>query len=267
MFATSEIEKKIVKIRKENGFPVVPFVIDEIRYDKESDKLFIIARDRSDKSAIIGNSFVIGKLKEELGVKQVTVYSKLDLIIKRKKLEENLKKIKGTFLEFLVPIIEAEFNFPPRKWPKLNAGEKALVFLSFNAKAMIGFAEKVGLKAEKIGIKYTFPKMEYEAIEGSLKELFFPDEKKLTDIAEERGIRIVIGDFPFDLKINEGIALLNPLRFFHIGFFEAKYFFGFEKPVRVDKEAMIDFVMDMVAEGLMESTDGANLIWWAMKKR
>jgi len=266
MFTINEIEKKIMRIRKENAFPLVPFVIDEIRYEKEGDKLFIITRDRSDKSAIIGNSFVIGKLKEELGVKQITVYSKLDLIIKRKKLEESLEKIKGTFLEFLIPIIKAEFNFPPRKWPKLKVDEKALVFLSFNAKAMVGFAEKVGLEAERVGIKYTFPKMEYEAMEGSLKELFFPDERKLIDIAKERDLKIIIADFPFDLKINENIALLNPLRFLHIGFFEAKYFFGFEKPVRVDKDAIIDFVVDMVAEGLMESTDGANLICWAMKK-
>jgi len=266
MFSKEEIAERINRIREDNGFPTVPFVIDEVRYDEEEDKLFIIAKDRSDKSAIIGNSFVIGKLREELGIKQVTVYSKLDLIIKGKKLEENLRRIKNTFLEFLTPIIEAEFNFPPRKWPTLSNNGRALVFLSFNAKAMVGFAEKVGLEAERVGIKYTFPKMEYEAMEGSLKELFFPDERKLIDIAKERDLKIIIADFPFDLKINENIALLNPLRFLHIGFFEAKYFFGFERPVRVDKDAMIDFVVDMVAEGLMESTDGANLIWWAMKK-
>lgn len=266
MFTIEEISERINRIRKENGFPIVPFVIDEIRYDREGDKLFIIARDRSDKSAIIGNSFVIGKLKEELGVKQVTVYSKLDLLIKQKKLKESLRKIKGTFLEFLIPIIQAEFNFPPRKWPELKVNERALVFLSFNAKAMIGFAEKLGLKTERIGIKYTFPKIEHEPIEGSLRELFYPDEEKLKDIARKKEIKLVIADFPFDLKFTTDAAFLNPLRFLHIGFFEAKYFFGFEKPVRIDKDAMIDFVVDMVAEGLMESTDGANLIWWAWKK-
>ncbi|WP_175058847.1 hypothetical protein [Thermococcus sp. 2319x1] len=266
MLTTEEISEKVNRIRKENGFPLVPFVIDEIRYDREEDKLFIIARDRSDKSAIIGNSFVIGKLREELGVKQVTVYSKLDLLIKQKKLEKNLKRIRGTFLEFLEPVIEAEFKFPPRKWPELRIDGRALVFLSFNAKAMIGFAEKLGLKAEKVGIKYTFPKISYEPIDGSLRELFYPDEEKLKNIAKERGIKLVVADFPFDLKFVDGVALLNPLRFLHIGFFEAKYFFGFEKPARIDKNAMIDFIVDMVAEGLMESTDGANLIWRAWKK-
>ena len=108
--------------------------------------------------------------------------------------------------------------------------------------------------------------MEHAPIEGSLRELFFPDEEKLRKIAQERNIKIIIADFPFDLKFLDNVALLNPLKFLHIGFFEAKYFFGFEKPVRIDKDAMIDFIVDMVAEGLMESTDGANLIWWAMKK-
>ncbi|NJE26053.1 hypothetical protein E3E22_05350 [Thermococcus sp. MV5] len=266
MFTKEEIAERINRIRKDNGFPIVPFVIDEVRYDEEGDKLFIIAKDRSDKSAIIGNSFVIGKLREELGIKQVTVYSKLDLIIKRKKLEENLRRIKGTLLDFLTPIIEAEFNFPPRKWSTLSNNGRALVFLSFNAKAMVGFAEKVGLEAEIVGIKYTFPKMEYTPIEGFLRELFFPDEEKLRRIAQERNIGIIIADFPFGLKLLNDIALLNPLRFLHIGFFEAKYFFGFERPVRVDKNAMIDFVVEMVGEGLMESTDGANLIWWAWKR-
>lgn len=266
MFSKEEIAERINRIREDNGFPTVPFVIDEVRYDEEGDKLFIIAKDRSDKSAIIGNSFVIGKLREELGIKQVTVYSKLDLIIKRKKLEENLRRIKDTLLDFLAPIIEAELNFPPRKWPTLSNNGRALVFLSFNAKAMVGFAEKVGLEAERVGIKYTFPKMEHAPIEGSLRELFFPDEEKLKRIAQERNIKIIIADFPFDLKFLDNVALLNPLKFLHIGFFEAKYFFGFEKPVRIDKDAMIDFIVDMVAEGLMESTDGANLIWWAMKK-
>ena len=56
MFSKEEIAERINRIREDNGFPTVPFVIDEVRYDEEEDKLFIIAKDRSDKSAIIGNS-------------------------------------------------------------------------------------------------------------------------------------------------------------------------------------------------------------------
>ena len=266
MFTKEFIAEKVREIRKRYGFEEVPFFIDEVIYDSEGDKLFIIARDRSDKSAIIGNSFVIGKLREELGVKQVTVYSKLDLLIKRKRVLKNIRRIGGTHLEFLKPILEAELKFPPRKWPELNDNGEALVFLSFNAKAMIGFAEKVGLIPVKVGIKYAFPKWEYEAIEGSPKEVLFPDEEKLIGIAKKKGLRIIISDFPFDLKFKEDIALLNPLRFLHMGFFEAKYFFGFEKPVILDKNALVDFVISYVHEGLMESTDGANLIWREWKR-
>lgn len=266
MFTKEFITEKVREIRKRYGFEDVPFFIDEVIYDSEGDKLFIIARDRSDKSTIIGNSFVIGKLREELEVKQVTVYSKLDLLIKKKRVEENIRRIKDTHLEFLKPILEAELKFPPRKWPELKDNGKALVFLSFNAKVMIGFAEKVGLIPVKVGIKYTFPKWEYETIEGLPKEVLFPDDEKLIEIAKEKGLKIIISDFPFDLKFKESIALLNPLRFLHMGFFEAKYFFGFEKPVSFDKKALVDFVVSYVYEGLMESTDGANLIWRGWRK-
>jgi len=95
MFTKEFIAEKVREIRKRYGFEDVPFFIDEVIYDSEGDKLFIIARDRSDKSAIIGNSFVIGKLREELEVKQVTVYSKLDLLIKKKELRRALEELKA----------------------------------------------------------------------------------------------------------------------------------------------------------------------------
>lgn len=261
MFTPEEIAETVRKIRLKNGFPDTPFRIDEVRYEPEGDKLFIIAHDRTDKSVIIGNSFVIGKLKEELGVRQVTVYSNLDLEIKRRKLEKNVERIGGTLLEFLLPVVEAEMKFPPRKWPEVKTDINGLIFLSFNAKALLGFAGSFGMRHRAVGIKYSFPKLSYEAIEGQPRELFFPDEGKLLELAEEMGAEIIMSDFPFDLEFRGNIALLNPMRFFHIGFFELKYLFGFEKPVIYDKKALIDFITGLVYEGLMESTDGANLIW------
>ncbi|WP_461866278.1 hypothetical protein [Thermococcus sp.] len=261
MLTLKEIAETVRRIRIENGFPDTPFRIDEIRYYEEGDKLFIIAHDRTDKSVIIGNSFVIGKLKEELGVRQVTVYSNLDLEIKRRKLEKNAEGIRGTPLEFLRPIIEAEMRFPPRQWPEVKTDMTSLVFLSFNAKALLGFAKSFGMEYKAVGIKYAFPKLSYEAVEGSPRELFFPDEEKLLKLAKEIGAEIIMSDFPFDLKFRRDTVLLNPVRFFHIGFFELKYLFGFEKPVIYDRKALIKFIIDLVYEGLIESTDGANLIW------
>jgi len=260
MFTVEEISRLVEKIRRENGFPESPFRIDEVRYDEEGDKLFIIAHDRTDKSVVIGNSFVIGKLRERLGVKQVTVYSNLDLEVKRRKLEE-AEKLLPQELEFLLPIIEAEKRFPPRKWPEVSGGVKTLVFMSFNAKALLGFAEGLHLPHEAVGIRYAFPRLKYEPIEAEPRELFFPDEEKLLRIAEERGAKLILADFPFVLRSERRIYLLNPFRLLHIGFFELKYLFGFDTPTVYDKNALIKFIADLTYEGLMESTDGANLIW------
>ncbi|MCD6524085.1 MAG: hypothetical protein J7K48_03695 [Thermococcus sp.] len=263
---TKDISKLVQEIRREYGLPESPFRIDEVRYDKEGDKLFIIAHDRTDKSVIIGNSLVIGKLRKRLGVRQVTVYSNLDLEIKRRKLEEAKKLISGTELEFLLPIIEAERKFPPRKWPDVSGDIKTLVFLSFNAKALLGFADRLNLPYEAVGIRYAFPKLKYEPVEAEPREIFFPDEGKLIGIAKERGAKLVLADFPFGLKFKDGVVLLNPFRLLHIGFFELKYLFGFERPVIYDKKALVDFVVSLTYEGLMESTDGANIIWRMWRK-
>ncbi|WP_456443620.1 hypothetical protein [Thermococcus sp.] len=261
MFTVEEISKLVRRVRGENSFPDSPFRIDEVRYDPEGGKLFIIAHDRTDKSVVIGNSFVIGKLRERLGVEQLTVYSNLDLEIKRRKLEEAEKLVKDTELEFLFPIIEAEKKFPPRKWPGIRGDVKTLVFMGFNAKALLGFAERLGLPYNAVGIKYTFPKREYEPVEGISREIFFPNEEKLVRLAKESGTKLVLADFPFGLKRRDEIALMNPFRFLHISFFELKYLFGFERPVVYDRKALVEFVANLTYAGLMESTDGANLIW------
>ena len=266
MFTVEGISELVREIRRENGFPESPFRIDEVRYDPEGDKLFIIAHDRTDKSVVIGNSFVIGKLRERLGVRQVTVYSNLDLEIKRRKLEEAENLVKGTELEFLLPIIDAEKKFPPRKWPDVKGDVKTLVFLSFNARALLGFARRLNLPHDAIGIRYAFPRLEYEPIEAEPWELFFPDGEKLRKIAEERGAELVLADFPFGLRFEREVALLNPFRLLHIGFFELKYLFGFDMPTVYDKKALIRFITSLTYEGLMESTDGANLIWRMWRK-
>lgn len=266
MRSVPEIEALVKKIRRENGFPDTPFRIDEVRYDPEGDKLFIIAHGRTDKSVVIGNSFVIGKLRNALGVKQVTVYSNLDLEIKRRKLRKNAELVRGTVLEFLLPIIDVEMKFPPRKWPEVKGNVKTLVFLSFNAKALIGFARRLNLEYDTVGIRYAFPKLEYETIEGEPREILFPNEERLLSLAKDKDAKLVLADFPFEVKFKDGVALLNPFRFLHIGFFELKYLFGFEKPVIYDKKALVEFIIGLTYKGLMESTDGANLIWRMWKK-
>ncbi|WP_297514267.1 hypothetical protein [Thermococcus sp.] len=266
MFTPEAISELVREIRLEHGLPESPFRIDEVRYDPRGNKLFIIAHDRTDKSVVIGNSLVIGKLRERLGVKQVTVYSNLDLEIKRKRLDE-AERLLPKELEFLTPIIKAERRFPPREWPEVRGNLKTLVFLSFSAKPLLGFARALKLPYEAVGLRYTFPRLEYEAVEGNLRELFFPDEDKLVRIAGEKDARLVLADFPFPLDEKGGVYLLNPFRLLHIGFFELKYLFGFEFPTMVDEEALLEFVAKLTYDGLMESTDGAKVVWRYWRRR
>lgn len=270
MFTPEELKREIESIRRENGFEVVPFVIEDVIYDEREDRLFIIGQDRADKSAIIGNSFVVGKLKQKLGVKQITVYSNLDLLLRRRELERNVEVIRGTFLEFLIPLLKAELNYPPMRWPEIkNENEgKALIFLSVYADALLGFARAFGLKPVRVGIRHSFPHIEYEPMEGTPREIFFPDEEKLMEIAGEKDLRIIMSDFPFAVKFRENMALINPMRLLQIPHFRIKHIFGFRFPAytHLDKKAALDFFLKLAEDNLLEPTDGANLIWKAWKK-
>ncbi|ASJ17520.1 hypothetical protein A3L04_10800 [Thermococcus chitonophagus] len=263
MFSKEDIEGLVVQIRREHGLPVTPFEIDEVRYDKEEDKMFIIAHDRTDKSVIIGSSLVIGKLKEILGVKMVSVYTTLDLTLKKMQLEESLKFAEEYGLDFLVPFIKAEFNFPPRKWPSRKESVKGLVFLSFNAKALLGFADAFGIESQVYGVRYSFPKLSFTPVDRPVREIFFPDEEFLESLVEDE--EIIFSEFTFPAKFDK-VALINPIRFLRIGYFELKYLFGESRPAVFNKVDLVDYVVKMVSEGLMEATDGARIIRWGWKR-
>ena len=74
MNSKEEIIKEIINIRKEIGHDDVEPEIKELHY--ENDELTIIAPDRPEKSIIIGKGgWVVGKLREKLGVKSIHVIS------------------------------------------------------------------------------------------------------------------------------------------------------------------------------------------------
>ncbi|WP_048149762.1 hypothetical protein [Palaeococcus ferrophilus] len=268
MFTPERIAEEIIKIRRENGFDIVPFVVEDVIYEEEAKRLYIIGQDRADKSAIIGNSFVVGKLKERLGVERITVHSKLELLIKRRNVRENMEKVRGTQLEFLLPLMEAELNYPPMRWPSLKNNGRALVFLSVYAKALLGFARDFGLEAVPVGIRYSFPRLSFEPLDGSPEEIFFPNEERLVELAEEKGLDIVLADFPYGVTFREGIALVNPMRLLHIPHFRLKHIYGFEFPAysHVDGRKALDFFVKLAEDGLLEPTDGAELIWTAWRR-
>ncbi len=117
--------KKIAEIRREIGHKEVETNIMQIIYDEADNDLVIIAPDRSEKSNIIGKGgWVVGRLKEELGLNSVHVMSNSDIIQRKYNLElslanleivinrfngETLKNLKG-LLEYRLDNIYS-FNF------------------------------------------------------------------------------------------------------------------------------------------------------------
>ncbi|AEC52062.1 hypothetical protein PNA2_1146 [Pyrococcus sp. NA2] len=261
--SVEEVKELVVKIRKEHGLPLTPFEVDEVRCDEG--KVFIIAHDRADKSVIIGSSLVIGKLRETIEADLVSVYTTLDLLLKRSQLEKSLEFAEEHGLNFLIPIIRAEMKFPPRKWPKISTNSTALVFLTFNAQALLGFTRSFGLRGLNYGIRYSFPKLDYIPLDRPLRELFFPNQEFLKELALENNVDIVISEFKFPAKADE-VVMINPMRFLRIGYFETKYLFGESRPTIFNKLDLIEYVIELVGEGLMEATDGARIIRWGWKR-
>ena len=58
------------------------FFIEKVIYDEETENLIIITPDRPEKSAVIGKGgWVVGRLREELGVNSIHVDAYSDMII------------------------------------------------------------------------------------------------------------------------------------------------------------------------------------------
>jgi uncharacterized protein len=72
----------------------IGFFIEKIVYDDVSRNLIIIAPDRPEKSSIIGKGgWVVGRLREELGVNNIHVDAYSDLIIRIYRMELAMKKL------------------------------------------------------------------------------------------------------------------------------------------------------------------------------
>ena len=92
MYSKEFILSEVNRIRDEIGHDKVSIFIEELYF--ENNELWIITEDRSDKSAIIGKGgWVVGKLKEELGLDSIHVESYGDFLNKRYKLELSRKTI------------------------------------------------------------------------------------------------------------------------------------------------------------------------------
>lgn len=93
---SSYLKKMIEELREEIGHERVDVNIKETIFNKEKDELIIIAPDRSDKSVIIGKGgWVVGRLKEALGIGRVHVEAYTDLILKKYRIKLSLDKIES----------------------------------------------------------------------------------------------------------------------------------------------------------------------------
>lgn len=85
---------KIQQIREDIGHDKIDINIHEIIYKEDIDELWIITTDRPDKSAIIGKGgWVVGKLREELGIGKIHVESYMDFLTKKYRMELSLNTL------------------------------------------------------------------------------------------------------------------------------------------------------------------------------
>ena len=94
MINDDELIEKICEIREEIGHADVTINIHETVYNENKGELWIITKDRPDKSTIIGKGgWVVGKLKEELGINAIHVESYPDFINKKYHMELSLEAL------------------------------------------------------------------------------------------------------------------------------------------------------------------------------
>jgi hypothetical protein len=98
MYTKEFILEEVNSIREEIGHDKVNIFIEEIYF--KDNELWIITEDRPDKSAIIGKGgWVVGKLREKLGLSSIHVESYGDFLNKEYKLRLSKKTVHNTDLD------------------------------------------------------------------------------------------------------------------------------------------------------------------------
>ena len=94
MYTKEFILDEVNQIRREIGHDEVNIFIEEMYFNDDANELWIITEDRPDKSAIIGKGgWVVGKLREKLGLESIHVESYGDFLNKEYKLKLSKKTI------------------------------------------------------------------------------------------------------------------------------------------------------------------------------
>jgi predicted PP-loop superfamily ATPase len=102
MYTKEEIIEEIISIREEIGHEFVEPEIKEMYLN--DNELTIIAPDRPEKSIIIGKGgWVVGKLREKLGLKSIHVISYTDIILREYQLDLSVKHVHKLLNEDKIP--------------------------------------------------------------------------------------------------------------------------------------------------------------------
>lgn len=102
MYEKEFLLNEINKIRDEIGHDNVNIFIEKIYFNENTNELWIITEDRPDKSAIIGKGgWVVGKLREKLGLESIHVESYGDFLNKEYKLKLSKKTVNNLDLDLV----------------------------------------------------------------------------------------------------------------------------------------------------------------------
>jgi len=98
----------INKIRGDIGHKKFGLDIVDIRIDEKTGNMLILTPDRPEKSAIIGKGgWVVGRLREELGVNSIHVEASSDFLVPKFRMELALKR-----LEKIIPLYDSFERIP-----------------------------------------------------------------------------------------------------------------------------------------------------------
>jgi len=261
-----EVLDLVLRIRREHDMeeshPVIKEVIDGPHF-------FIIVEDRPDKSIIIGSSIVAGKLRKILG-RPVTIIAETDLIVKRRKIEENmryLRTISSRHKERLYALCEEEKKYPlatPLSFP--HCGESLIAYCN-NAYALT-FSEILGLTPILVSYRYSFPQTAKTHHSIHVDGDFRCDVcvsrllKEASELADQKGIDIIFADLEVAVEERAGLLIVNPQRLLHRTDWELQRSERCLKisPNEKNLRFWIERITEKVYEGLIEPNEGARKI-------
>jgi uncharacterized protein len=106
-----DVKDLITKIRRDIGHKDVEVDISNLFFDEKEGNLLVITPDRPEKSVIIGKGgWVVGRLREELGVNSIHVEAYSDFIVPLYRMKLALTKLDEIISEYSLPESEPLVN-------------------------------------------------------------------------------------------------------------------------------------------------------------